>query len=56
VGGCGRNSYGSGYGQVVGCCENGNKPSGSIKVGEFLACLDYSWLKRILPHEGLHNY
>ena len=27
---------GSGEGQVAGCCEYGNKPSGSIKYGEFL--------------------
>jgi hypothetical protein len=28
--------YGSEYGQVAGCCECGNEPSGSIKCGEFL--------------------
>jgi hypothetical protein len=27
---------GSGEGQVVGTCECGNEPSGSIKCGEFL--------------------
>jgi hypothetical protein len=27
---------GSGYGQVAGSCEYGDKPSGSIKCGEFL--------------------
>jgi hypothetical protein len=27
---------GSGNGQVVGCCECGNEPSGSIKCGGFL--------------------
>jgi hypothetical protein len=27
---------GSGYQQVVGCCEHGNEPSGSTKCGEFL--------------------
>jgi hypothetical protein len=26
---------GSGYRRKVGCCECGNKPSGSIKCGEF---------------------
>jgi hypothetical protein len=26
---------GSGYGQVVGACECGDEPSGSIKCGEF---------------------
>ena len=28
--------FGSGYGQVAGSCKRGNKPSGSIKYGEFL--------------------
>jgi hypothetical protein len=28
--------HGSGYGQLVGTCECGNEPSGSIKCGEFL--------------------
>jgi hypothetical protein len=27
---------GSGLGPVAGCCEHGNEPLGSIKVGEFL--------------------
>jgi hypothetical protein len=27
---------GSGYGQVAGCCECGDEPSGSIKCGKFL--------------------
>jgi hypothetical protein len=27
---------GSGQGQVAGCCEYGDEPSGSIKCGEFL--------------------
>jgi hypothetical protein len=27
---------GSGKGQVAGCCECGNEPSGSVKCGEFL--------------------
>jgi hypothetical protein len=27
--------FGSGCGQVTGCCEFGNEPSGSIKYGEF---------------------
>jgi hypothetical protein len=26
----------SGYGQVAGCCDLGNEPSGSIKCGKFL--------------------
>ena len=30
---------GSGQGQLVGTCECGNKPSGSIKCGEFLDLL-----------------
>jgi hypothetical protein len=31
---------GSGEGQVAGCCECGNEPSGTIKCGEFL-----DWLR-----------
>jgi hypothetical protein len=34
--GNGLDLYGSGQGQVVGSCECGNEPSGSIKRGEFL--------------------
>ena len=34
--GCGLNRAGSGYGQVAGTCEGGDKLSGSIKCGEFL--------------------
>jgi len=30
----------SGQGQVAGCCEHGNEPSGVIKCGEF-----YEWLR-----------
>jgi hypothetical protein len=33
---CGLDGVGSGWGQVAGGCECGNKPSGSIKRGEFL--------------------
>ena len=33
---CGLDSSGSGYRQVVGFCENGKKPVGSIKGGNFL--------------------
>jgi hypothetical protein len=35
---CVLDSSGSGYGPVVGCCEHGNEPSGSIRGGggEFL--------------------
>ena len=29
--GCGVDSFGSRQGQVEGCCEEGNEPSGSIK-------------------------
>jgi hypothetical protein len=36
VGRCGLNSFGSGEGPVVGPCEHGNEPSGSIKGREFL--------------------
>jgi hypothetical protein len=34
--GYGLDRSGSGQGQVVGTCECGNEPSGSIKCGEFL--------------------
>jgi hypothetical protein len=34
--GHGLDRSGLGYGQVAGCCECGNEPSGSIKCGEFL--------------------
>ena len=34
--GYGLDRAGSGYGQVAGTCDCGNKPSGSIKCGEFL--------------------
>jgi hypothetical protein len=29
IAGCGEDSFGSGYGPVVGCCECGHDPSGS---------------------------
>ena len=34
-GGHGLDQSGPGYGQVAGCCEYGDEPSGSIKCGEF---------------------
>jgi hypothetical protein len=34
--GNGRDQSGPGQGQLVGSCEYGDKPSGSIKCGEFL--------------------
>jgi hypothetical protein len=34
--GYGLDRAGTGYGQVAGTCEYDNKPSGSIKCGEFL--------------------
>ena len=34
--GYGLDRVGSGQGQVAGCCECSNEPSGSIKCGEFL--------------------
>ena len=36
AGGHGRDGSGSGQGQVEGCCECGNEPSGSIKCREVL--------------------
>ena len=35
-GGHGLDQSGPGYGQVAGCCEYGDEPSGSIKCGELL--------------------
>lgn len=32
--GCGLDSFGSGYGSVVGCCENDNEPLGCVKDEE----------------------
>lgn len=37
---CGLDLYGSGYWQVVGCCENGNKASDSI------TCREFDWLRK----------
>jgi hypothetical protein len=36
MGGCGLGASETVHGPVVGCCEHGNEPSGSIKCGEFL--------------------
>jgi hypothetical protein len=36
VGTCGADASGSGYRPVVGFCEHGNEPSGSVKGGKFL--------------------
>jgi len=33
---CGQDSFGSGWGPVVGSCEHVNKPLGSVKYGRFL--------------------
>jgi hypothetical protein len=30
---CGLDSSGSGYGEVAGCCEHGDEPSGSKEYG-----------------------
>jgi hypothetical protein len=38
---CGLESHGSGQGPVLGYCEHGNEPSGSIKGGEFDQLRDY---------------
>ena len=32
----GQDCYGSGQGQLAGCCENGDEHLGFIKCGEFL--------------------
>jgi hypothetical protein len=36
VGRCGLDACGSGQEPMMGCCEHGTEPSGSMKVGEFL--------------------
>jgi hypothetical protein len=35
-GGCGLDSFGSGYGKLAFSCEHGNEPSVSLKCREFL--------------------
>jgi hypothetical protein len=50
VGSCGLNSSGSGQGLVVGPCEHGNEPSGSIKGGESHQLMATSFSRRILLH------
>jgi hypothetical protein len=37
---------------MVGSCEDGNEPSDSIKVGEFLDYLTISFSRRTLLHGG----
>ena len=41
--------FGSGQGQMVGACEYGDEPSGSIKCGEFLDQLQ----NQLASQEGL---
>jgi len=36
IGRRGLGSYGSGQGQMAGCCEHDDEPSGSINAGNFL--------------------
>jgi hypothetical protein len=36
VGRCGLDVSGSGQRPVVGCCEHGNEPLGSVKGGQYL--------------------
>jgi hypothetical protein len=44
--GCSLDSSGSGQGPVAGCCEHGEKPSGSTKGREFInQMIDYQLLK-----------
>jgi hypothetical protein len=43
---CGLNASGSGQGSVVGCCEHGDEPPGSVKGGKFLDKLNDCWLLR----------
>ena len=42
--GYGLDRSGSGWGKMAGSCEWSNKPSGSIKYGEFLDWLKTEWL------------
>ena len=44
--GYGLDRAGSGQGQVVGICEYGNEPSGSLKYGEFLDQLKTGQLRK----------
>jgi hypothetical protein len=49
---CGLGLSGSGWGLVVGFCERGSEPSGSIRGGEFHDQLrDYQLRKKTLLHE-----
>ena len=48
MGKLGLDRSGSGQGQVVGACECGNEPWGSIKCGEFL-----DWMELLASQEGL---
>jgi hypothetical protein len=41
VGRCGLDAYDSGQGPVLGSCEHGNEPSGSIKGRDFDQLSDY---------------
>jgi len=42
--GLGLDSSGSGQGQMPGCCEDGNKASGSIKCRQFVTYVSKYWL------------
>jgi hypothetical protein len=47
VWGCGLDSFGSGWGPVVGVCGHGGGPSGSVEGMSFLDSLgDYRFLER----------
>jgi hypothetical protein len=41
---------------MVGSCENGNEPSGSIKGGEFFDCLNDYWLLKKGSSIDLFSY
>jgi hypothetical protein len=51
-GGCELSSSGSGYRRMKGCCEHGNKPSGSMKV-KSLCLTKHHAMKTYWGSEGI---
>jgi hypothetical protein len=47
---CELESSGSGWETVVGFCEHGNEPFGSIKAREFLDCVTHTFSRRTPLH------
>jgi hypothetical protein len=48
-------AYGSRWGPIVGCCENGNEPSGSIKGVEFLDYLSDLAFQGLCSNPGYYG-